>query len=202
MKTKQFFRISLILFAILISSCTSEDGLDGENGINGIDGVQGEPGQDGSDGEDGEDGIDGQDGNANVIASDWITSRHSTTQKTSSVFIVEDNRITEEVLSSSVIIAYGTTQSFGIYPLPDSFNSQIYTFNLLPGLISFQAFTNDSSSVIFNTFNAFRYVIILSNSTSGKSSKSSKSSILQELKKAGVDINNYQQVANHFGLED
>lgn len=64
--------IIMIIGALLVLSCSVEDGQDGAMGPQGINGTNGIDGEDGTNGADGADGADGEDGNANVIASEWF----------------------------------------------------------------------------------------------------------------------------------
>ncbi|QCX01706.1 collagen-like protein [Aggregatimonas sangjinii] len=188
------FKYVIVLFSLLtITGCTQQGDV-GPIGPQGEQGAQGEPGQDGTDGQDGE------DGNANLIVSDWIPNGHSSSQQSSfSQFEVEEERLTAEVLSSALVMAYVDTGGFGIYPLPDVAFNIVNTYSLSEGKITFQAYTVDNSDANFSFLGPFRYVVIASNTTTGKYLREA---VLNDLKEEGVDINNYQQVADYFNLKD
>lgn len=94
-------------------SCSPEDGAVGPAGPQG---EQGEPGQDGADGQ------DGQDGNANVIASEWIPSElEQSTPVVSTTFTIADDRITQQLIDSALIMVYGDANGNFAYPLPETF---------------------------------------------------------------------------------
>ncbi len=199
-----------VVCLMLITACTQDSevgpigpqGPQGEQGIQGEQGPQGEPGQDGADGQD---GTDGEDGNANVIASEWITADFTDLPFFTASMGILDSRFTQEIVGSAVILVYARQDFFEdslITQLPFSQNNENYFYIVYadPGeiIIGGQSIDNETEEV-FNLFDAFRYVIVPSNSTTGKSPKAS---ILNEFKRNGVDINDYRQVANYFGLED
>ncbi len=193
------FKIQYIvaLFCFLaIMSCSKE----GDIGPKGEQGVQGEPGQDGSD------GVDGQDGNANVIASDWMA--FDTTQLDALEYNIfrNDANFTQEVFDSAVVMAYGSGNSaigtfFSAFPITyeNGTKKVEHTFIVQVGAIHILNKADSGSLVSDSTVRSYRYVIVPSSSSSGKTAKTD---IISKLKKAGVDINNYEQVANYFGLEE
>ena len=155
-------------------------------------------GETGPAGADGKDGVDGQNGNANVISSAWVNPTW-TVPATHASFDVTTSLITQEIADNGVILVYMKT-SQAIYPLPISFTN-------VPNPNSFQFRVNVGSITIwFDAQDAyepssvqFRYVIIPA-STSNKSANPQQE-ILYRLDKAGIDVNNYYQVMDYFGLE-
>ena len=111
----------MTIASMLLVYCSPEDGLTGPQGPEGEQGIQGEQGpqgQAGPQGEPGQDGNDGQDGNANVIASTWIPTVFGTAEVLESSFDVVDEKITQEILDSALILAYGKSSTGIVFPLP------------------------------------------------------------------------------------
>lgn len=174
---------SLMILAVLMTSCTPEDGVDGQNGA---DGQQGEA---------------GQDGNANVIASDWIASDFSTTPSSHAGFDVVDININEENVNGAAILSYGKYLGTDVViQIPFVSFNYSYSTALLPGhnIIRFVGTTTDGASVLFTSISHVRYVII----PPGGRSAGGREAILNDLRNKGVDVNDFASVASHFGLSN
>ncbi|MCK0136572.1 collagen-like protein [Arenibacter sp. S6351L] len=207
MKTsKKFLGLVIAVMALTFTSCSKDGeigpigptGPRGEQGIQGATGANGEVGEDGEDGQDGIDGVDGQDGNANIIASEWISSQFP--EGTAfTYFLVDDDRITNELVAEAAILAYGLDTTGAVAPLPVSSNNESYSYVLYPQFlqIGFFAKSVDGTNETFDILSAFRYVIIPTTMT-GKTSGTNIHSIL---KNAGIDINDYYAVMDYLGLD-
>ncbi|VAW27899.1 hypothetical protein MNBD_BACTEROID06-1551 [hydrothermal vent metagenome] len=196
MKTnvKKLSYLLLSLF-IILASC-ARDGDPGPAGKDGTDGVNGTNGADGS---------DGSDGNANVQtflfnAPEWEVNQ---------VHVMNLNipAITETVLNESVILGYAFFSSN--WYSTDSYYSSGY----LRSYASFELFTikaqnNDNSSDDTPPAISIAKIIIIepTNTTettgNGRVAVSPQQAILNELAVAGVDINDYEQVAAYYNLQD
>jgi len=209
MKTK-FFSLQSVFFILIIFglvACKGEigpPGADGIDGIDGIDGVDGVDGENGNDGVDGEDGEDGEDGNANIISSDWFVPAweadvlYSVNNQSATIDIPE---LTQEVFDSGVVLAYWKNNAGHVWPLPTKLMSSDYWFAFLVHVGDIYLYYYNSTVTnppVPHESNEFRYVII-----PPASSKSTNSNelILKELKDAGVDINNYYEVMDYYGLD-
>ncbi|MDB2606263.1 collagen-like protein [Zobellia sp.] len=212
-------KIIILLLAVLTIAACSKDGEVGPTGAQGTQGEQGpvgpqgpagedgesqgvpgEQGEQGEPGQDGVDGEDGEDGNANVIASEWIASELELNDAAlDSSFTIEDDQITQPIIDRALIMVYGDGKSNLAYPLPETYLNQHYAFYVTLGGLTIFGQSTDGVATTFNGHNNFRYIIIPSNSSTGKYSKES---ILNDLKDKGVDINDYRQVADYFGLEN
>jgi len=210
MKTAvKLFMKSLILFALVLTSCTKEgpQGELGPIGPAGKDGVNGISGTNGADGEDGMDGEDGTDGNANVIASDWL-------EPTESSYIVNNprlkslelaNGVNQNTIMEGVILVYydndiDVTLLPQYYFVTGTINKTVETrINHASRRIyvSIERFDSDltpreylwdPSGPAYGKGVRFRYVIIPSNTTTGK--------------KATIDFKkmSYEAVMDHFEL--
>ncbi|TKD60473.1 collagen-like protein [Flavobacterium sp. ASW18X] len=231
MKTKFLTNkvVPMILGAILVFSCSVEDGIDGAvepqglQGIQGPKGDQGEPGQDGNDGTDGQngqdgtdgqdgangqdgaDGEDGQDGNANVASvlydvSDWSGSTRS----------VDLPFIPYSVYEQGAILAY-LKSGMVWHPIPNTrvlTNSNDYIdvntwMTEGPNGSFFYAMEFTKSDVLFaissGDLDVLKIVIIEASTTIN--GKSEATSILAKMKSDGIDPNNYYEVMDYFNLE-
>lgn len=175
-----FRLLMMVLSAILVISCSAEDGTDGAIGPQGPQGEQGVQGEQGPQGEPGE------DGNANVIASDWFNVSWSFSP---AAFALHDEPVTDitaQDLEDSVILVYFETGAF-VYPLPVTWTStSTVNFAFQPGLIRlyFRAETSSTPPE-----GRARYIVIPS------SSLSSTAKSLDYYKMS------YQEVMDHFGLD-
>jgi hypothetical protein len=166
----------IALFTVALTSCSPEDGKDGVDGI------------------DGEQGIPGQDGNANVTS--YLFEDLT--------FAVGDNgpynvpAITEDILSNGVVLGYISVVNPTWFPLPYINDINQLSIN----------YVEIGSVVINSNFNStivdLRIVVIEGNPGNGgkgNEGKISQQAIYDELKTAGVDINNYDAVVNYYNTK-
>lgn len=173
MKTNLKF-IMIALFTVVLTSCSPEDGKDGL---------------------DGEQGIPGQDGNANVKT--FLFENVPLEIGESEPFLIP--AITQDILDKGVVLGYINDTENVWYPLPYSLaGNEINIFYLYEGALVTQ------SNFALAAIN-YRFVVIEGNpGTGGKNSegKTSKQLIYDELKSAGVDINNYDAVINYYNTKN
>ena len=148
----------------------------------------------------GVDGTDGEDGNANVISSDWISPTwggampiHYGHYK----YLTDD--ISQEIINTGVILSYfdllGDASKVVFMPYTNVYLT-IYNYTLYVGEIEWWFYSQ--MAITPSTVARFRYVIIPS---SGNKSADSKHAIYDELENAGIDINNYYEVMDYYGLD-
>ena len=142
---KNLTGLLVIFIAILLVSCSAEDGAAGP---------QGEP---------------GQDGNANVIASDWIPEEFDDFSINVTSFSVTDQAFTQEILDSGTVLVYGRGGT-SVLPLPIVSLNESYYFGLSVGLnqITFFVESVDGTFETFEMFTDLRYVIIPANNNNLK----------------------------------
>lgn len=122
------------------------------------------------DGKDGMQGPQGPMGNANVIASEWIDAGFSSNALVSS-FYIDDFNITQEIIDSGVILAYGKDPSGTIVSIPFvHYETSYYFYVNSPGEINFHGQSTDGNSKDFTIIEQVRYVIIPA-STGGATTK-------------------------------
>ena len=163
----------------------------------------GPPGADGADGIDGIDGTDGNDGNANVISSDWIAPVWSATNSIYGFYDYYTEDFTDDIKNTGLILSYCDWGGnlLEVLSVPFTYNnnnSNVVSFNfvLKPEKITWVFCAQSDFTPHPNML--LRYVIIPS---SGSKSANSKQTIYDELEQAGVDINNYYEVMDYYGLD-
>ncbi len=177
-----------VLMALIIAvtfSCSPEDGADGAQG------AQGPAGQDGT---------NGTNGNANVQTYTFDTSAQD-----GSVWNINASQLTQDVLDNDVILTY-LKRSTSYYFVPgSSFNDDIKVplFLSTVQLLFYNRVTGASLTPTVGVYDLLKLVIIeSSNTAAGKgTSLSKKEGVFNELKAAGVDINNYNEVMDYYGLD-
>ena len=174
MKTN--LKLLMIAFLAIMTACSPEDGKDGQDGEQGI---QGEAGQ------------NGQDGNANVIT---VLFENKAYIAGITDFIIPE--ITQDILDNGVVLGYLSAINNRWLSLPYNYGGlemNIFSIQLNKLLLA----SNDDGG------SNFRFVIIegsAGNRPNKKGGKSAKEAIYEELEQAGVDINDYDAVANHYNI--
>ncbi len=195
----------LLSLCIILASC-AKDGDPGPIGEDGTNGADGTDGTNGADGADGTDGTNGANGNANVQTFLFTDPEWNTV----GVSIMELNipAITEDVMNNDLILGYLRLGSINWYStdtyLPSGYlrsfveleNYTIRAHNLDN--------TNDATPPIVAVA---KIIIIESTNTTettgnGRVAVSPQQAILNQLATAGVDINDYEQVAAYYNLQD
>ncbi len=197
MKTnmKKLSYLLLSLF-IILASCAGdgEPGPVGEDGTNGIDGA------DGTNGADGTDGTNGTDGNANVQTFLFTEPEWDTNEMDLNL-----PAITEAVLNKSVILGYANLGS-NWYSTDGYYSSGYLRSYARVELYVIKAYNDDNTDDPSPpSISTVKIIIIESTNTTevagnGRAAVSPQQAILNELATAGVDINDYEQVAAYYNL--
>lgn len=169
-------------------------------------------GDDGPAGADGIDGVDGQDGNANVtivsiMATDitWSTGVYITSS--SNVFTHNTTAVDQDIMDHGTVLGFGyslwpATADMWL-PLPFDYESGgitgYLTYAYALNNITLYAYLNDGNVWVPDyAFPEYRFLLITDNTVLGKSA--TKESVLEELKNAGIDVNNYFEVCDYYGI--
>jgi len=177
--TMKFLMLVCITLAISITSCSK----DGDTGPAGPAGINGQ------DGTDGMDGSDGQDGNANV--SSVLVSDVDINVGINTVPLPE---LTQDIFENGFVIGYVTVAGS---PARWEAMPTIVGGNVILDITEIQV----GSLLIEATFDQvldFRFVLVAANSTTGKNSGKS---IREQMKEDVVNISNYEEVMDYFGLD-
>lgn len=190
MSTSTIFRMSMMALAIFFTSCDPEDGIDGIDGIAGVAGT---------DGNDGEQGPAGEDGNANVRTFTFDISQTMTEFH----FTLPFNELSQDVLDNDVILTYiQSASNLRYYPIPgisddNEFEVELYLENMT--IYSYDRLTGASLPITAGQFTLVKTIIIESFSTT--TGKSADKDVLSEIKAAGININDYYEVADYYGID-
>ncbi|SDM64374.1 collagen-like protein [Kriegella aquimaris] len=189
---------------------TGPTGPKGDAGDTGPQGEIGPAGPQGEPGTDGRNGINGEDGNANVQSFTYDLNAVA-----SSYYGFDIPEVTADVLRNDAILTYlqFSEPLLFTYPLPSKvmigfggdryLNSDVnIVFSVGRGSISFReiggTFNIPNSAIRAGDLKRLRILII--ESTGSISRKGTKLDVSQELEAAGIDINNYDEVARYYGL--
>lgn len=198
MKNKKMRGLAVCLFSIALIITTGCEGPEGPTGPQGQQGPQGEVGPQGPQGE---------AGNANVVSisiddADVTWTAGTYLGRTSNVFTYTDEAIDQDIIDHGTVIGYLLLfEEWYLMPLiwentaGTSRQYIIYTYNL--NTINLYAY--QTSGVLTPGTTEYRFLLITDNTVMGKTS--SGGDVLSKLKSAGIDINNYYEVMDHFGLE-
>jgi len=177
--------VLMALIMVVTFSCSPEDGADGAQGPAGPAG---------------QDGTNGQDGNANVQTFTFDTSTED-----GQIWNIDAPQLTQDVLDNDGVLTY-LRRGGSYYFVPGtSFNDEIKAV-LLPSIVQLLFYNRLSGANVtpaVGNYDLLKLVIIeSSNTTAGRgTSKSKKQNVFNELKAAGVDVNNYNEVMDYYGLD-
>ena len=185
MKTIKLFTVLFLAMGIAITSCKKGDM-----------GDPGPIGETGPAGPQGEQGVQGEEGNANVQ-----TFTFDISTVTNSNFTVPFSELSQDVLDNDVILTYiANTSSY--YPIPGVSFSNEFEVELQLGEMNIYSYSRTTGALRALTAGEFRLVkAIIIESSNTSSGKSENKDVLSELKEAGVDTNDYYQVADYYGLD-
>ncbi|MBO0342224.1 MAG: hypothetical protein ACTHOM_04415 [Allomuricauda sp.] len=206
-----------------------ETGPQGKQGIAGADGANGGDGADGTDGiscwdlngngvgdadedinddgnfdaldcqgADGTNGVNGSDGNANVQAFNILLTDFSGTNLP---FTIPMDPVD---LPNYAMLFYLTNKNNVVYAVPGPMEANLFYTRLFynqdssNGSIQFVDSTNDAAYNISAGYFINLKIIAIETTTGAKNAQQS---IMDELKAAGVDTNDYDAVAEYFGLD-
>jgi hypothetical protein len=147
----------------------------------------------------GEAGPAGADGNANVQTYTFDVSAKNGTH-----WNISASQLTQDVLDNDGILVYLRRSDGSYYPIPGtSVGDEIKVF-LVSGTVQimfYDRITGSSLTPSVGTYTLLKLVIIeSSNTTAGKMSSTSQQAVYNELENAGIDINNYYEVCNYYGI--
>jgi hypothetical protein len=184
---------------------------EGPEGPMGPAGQKGDTGPAGPAGPTGQTGQAGKDGNANVtvislLGEDvtWLEGEYL--RRPASFYSLEDEAVNEDIIDHGIVLGYcNILGNWYVMPLTwedeDGGERQYvlhtYSLNTIT-LFAYQ--TSGFMELDADVFLEYRFMLITDNTVLGKKGLSAKDNILMKLKDDGVDINNYNEVADYFGL--
>ena len=202
-------KLKYVFFLLVIAGFVS---CKGEIGPPGADGVDGTNGIDGTDGADGADGTNGADGNANVttislLVSDITWTLDNYLAREANVFTLNTSAVNQDIIDHGTVFAYCNFQN-GSYDewiaMPFHWEeiggitcNVVHTYNL--NIINLYAYETAGAWNPNYCIVEYRFMLITDNTVN--KGASAEQNILNELEEAGVDINNYYEVMDYYGLE-
>lgn len=160
----------------------------------------------GDDGSAGEDGIDGTDGNANVTIIKLMETDMAWTLGTyitfsSNFFSYDTSAINQDIIDHGTVLGYAYLNTNLWLPLPWNYSTGPDDLNLaysyMLNNVTLYAYASTGPWPANAMFSEYRFMLIVDN-TVGKSA--SKDTILEELKNAGINANNYFEVCEYYGI--
>ncbi len=205
---KTIFNLRNLLFILAIGglvACEGPEGPEGPAGQKGDQGIQGAAGPQGPAGEDGE---AGKDGNANVtmiklLGDDVIWEEGDYLGRPANTFSLEAKAVNSDIIDHGVVLGYCRMDASWyqlpfIYVFDASYVQHIFhTFSL--NTITLYAY--DTDGVLEpSMINEFKFLLITDNTITTKGA-SAEDNILGKLKEAGVDVKNYYEVLEYYGVK-
>jgi len=178
----------------------------------GPEGPQGPAGPAGATGPQGPAGPAGADGNANVtivslLYDDITWTAGSYLGRAANVFSFTENGVNQDIIDHGTVLGYCYVAWEGIwYPLPFTWENlsgisrQYVLFGYTLNTITIYAY--ETSGVLDpSAITEYRFLLITDNTVTAAKGESAEEAIIAKLKKEGVDISDYYEVADYFGLE-
>ena len=195
----------MLAFAGLFS-CEGPDGPAGPAGPAGTTGPAGPEGATGAAGQDGE------NGNANVTIISllgenitWIEGEYL--GRAANVFALTNSAVNEDIINHGTVLGYCyLAEEWYHLPLTwedvDGTVRQYIVHTYSTNTITLYAFQTGGVLDPTGAAEEYRFMLITDFTvTGGGKGISSEKEILEKLTKAGVDVNNYYEVMDHFGLK-
>jgi hypothetical protein len=205
----KLMNLAILVAFIGFVSCEGPEGPEGPAGPKGDKGDTGATGADGADGADGATGADGQNGNANVKTINLLSTDITWTEgdylgRVANTFTLTNDAVNADIIDHGVVLGYCKLAVW--YQLPFTWESNDgssreyvlhnYELNKIT-LIAYE--TNGVLSP--DAITEYRFLLITDNTITGGKGASSDKDILSKLFKNGVDVSNYYEVMDYFGLD-
>ncbi len=183
------YAVFVLLLGFAISSCKGDDGPAGADGI---------------------DGVNGADGNANVATVSMMATDITWTTGVfigipSNVYSLNTTAVDQDIIDHGAVLGFVYTIAGGLNiwgPLPFDYDVGAgtlyiaYTYEL--NNITLYAYGYAGAWDPNPAFTEYRFLLVTDNTVS---KTTTKESILEELKNAGIDANNYYEVCDYFGID-
>jgi len=184
------YLIFVLVLGFSISSCSGDDGATGPAGT---------------------DGVDGEDGNANVtvidlLATDFNWTADNFLTRPANVYTLTDTAVNQDIMDHGTVLAYchffvsGTFDEWMHLPFVYEEGSVTLYINHTYKLntINLYAYTSLVEWDPDPTIPEYRFMLITDNTVTGKSAATA--SVLKELENAGIDVYDYYQVCDYYGI--
>jgi len=210
---KTIFKLRNLFILAAIAGLFACEGPEGPMGPVGPKGDTGPAGQTGQTGPAGQDGQDGQDGNANVtvislLSTDitWLEGEYL--GRPANVFSLESAEVNDDIIDHGIVLGYcNINENWQLLPFSWEDVEGTLRMYLLhsysPGTITLYAYmTGGVLEPDPGIITEYRFMLITDNTVMGSKGATAGADIMVKLEKAGVDIKNYYEVRNYFGLKE
>lgn len=182
---------------------------EGPEGPMGPAGPKGDTGPAGPTGQTGPAGQDGQNGNANVTVISLLSTNITWLEgeylgRPANVFSLESDKINDDIINHGTVLGY-CYMNEGWYSLPITWEdidgaSRMYLLHSYsPNTITLYAY--QTSGVLDpDIVTEYRFMLITDNTVEVAKGISAENDILMKLEKAGVDVTNFDQMCDYFGI--
>jgi len=201
---KAIFNLRNLLFMLALGGLVACEGPEGPEG------PAGQKGDKGDQGVAGPEGPAGEDGNANVtivslLSENIIWEEGDYLGSIANVYEMENEAVNQDIIDHGTVIGYCNLDEKWL-PLPliweetGGASRQYVLFNYGLNLITLYAYGTDGAldpAII----SEYRFLLITDNTITAAKGKSIDNDILSKLTKAGVNLNNYHEVIDYFGLK-
>ena len=197
--------LAILLALASLISC------EGPEGPKGPAGPKGDTGDTGPTGATGPAGQDGQNGNANVkvlslLGTDitWIEGDYL--GRIANTYSLANSAVNDDIMNHGTVLGYCFMFEAWV-PLPftwednDGAIRQYLVHSYSPNTITLYAFQTGGVLDPTGAVEEYRFMLITDNTVTGSKGTSAESDILIKLMKAGVDVDNYYDVMDYFGLK-
>jgi hypothetical protein len=175
-------------------------------GLFACEGPPGPAGANGTNGTDGADGSDGADGNANVtvvslLSSDITWTEGSFIGTPANVFSLTESAVNQDIIDHGAVLGYLFFSQWWAMPFTwenSGGTTRQYVHHSFE-LNTITLYAYQTSGLLNPSIPEYRFLLITDNTVT--KSASSEKEILDKLEQAGVDVNDYYEVMDYFGLE-
>ena len=207
---KTILKLGSLLLLFAVAGVLSCEGPEGPQGPQGPAGPAGAAGAAGATGATGATGAAGQEGNANVkivtlLSKDitWIEGEYL--GRPANVFSLAADEVNDDIMDHGTVLGYCSL--FGEWfhlPLTwedESGSTRLYVLHSYsPNTITLYAY--ETGGVLDPVdIEEYRFLLITDFTITSPKGISAEEEILKKLSKAGVDVNNYQEVMTYFELK-
>ena len=206
----KLMNLAILVAFIGFVSCEGPEGPEGPagpKGDKGDTGATGATGADGADGADGATGAAGQNGNANVktinlLSTDITWAEGDYLGRVANTFTLTNDAVNADIIDHGAVLGYCKLAVW--YQLPFTWEDigGSYTEHILHtySLNNITLYAYQTDGVLDpGAITEYRFLLITDNTVA--KGASDKKDILTKLNEAGVDLSNYNDVMDYFGLK-
>ncbi len=196
--------LAILIAFVGFVSCEGPEGPEGPKGD------KGDTGATGATGPTGETGAAGQNGNANVTVINLLSSNITWLEgeylgRPANMFSLETNAVNDDIIDHGIVLGYcNMMDNWYVMPIswedPEGAYRMYILHSYSPNTITLYAY--QTMGVLDpEEITEYRFMLITDNTVTASKGASSENTLLMKLEKADVDVNNYYEVMDYFGLK-